>query len=191
MGEWSVLTFMFECKWNRLSAEREWGTTEDSYLRLLLNTRDDTNCKYRKYRLPIRILCHSLSSFRQTSRCNHGRHWGRYRAWLMAWEREISRWKSVVPFPDFPLSSVVNSLSCNLEQAFEILQPIIRLVPLDILSRFMSAYAFWNRFSSLIHLERCARDPLDTLSMLKVRGSLMYSSGTWYLLYLHHSKTTV
>ena len=29
-----------------------------------------------------------------------------------------------------------------------------------------------NRFSSLIHLERCARDPLDMLSMLKVRDLL-------------------
>ena len=29
-----------------------------------------------------------------------------------------------------------------------------------------------NRFSSLIRLERCARDPLDMLSILKVRDLL-------------------
>lgn len=50
-----------------------------------------------------------------------------------------------------------------------------------------------NRFSSLILPERCARDPLDTLSMLKVRDllSIYPSAGPDFTAHFYHFQTRV
>ena len=159
---------MFECECNSVS---EWrvGTRRDSFIccsvLMMTETADIDNTGFP----PGYFIIRSVASDRLLDVTMDDTEDG----------TEIGLWpekeKSLVDSQYLSIYSflVVNSLSLNLKQAFEILQPITRLVSLDSLSRSMSAYIqVLNRFSSLIHLERCARDPPDTLSTLKVRDLL-------------------